>query len=713
MDIQPVFVLIDDSQSMKLRANLQSPASKTVKMLESLRSECQKTGCKLKVNKLSELSPLVRKGYTPLNESLADWLDKTGNEAWILFSDGGDYQPSVPWSQELKNLGKKDYASKKEEKPASRGMIVAFSQPGGENTWLESVDLPPFAFEGKPVFSEALVTLETPASKDLRIQVQATLDNEILASDNAYFAPGDTIARVSLPVSSLPRGRHLITYKALATADEKVFWDNEIHKYIEVLPNTVGVLHLLGSPSWDGRYLRRFLKSEPKYDLISFFILRDPWDSQGSNERELSLIPFPVARLFNEELPNFRVIILQNFTLLQFLMPEYQKNLVKFVKEGGGLLFLGGHRSLLDTDMNNSPLKEILPFTSKSRARAAGNILFPLMGDMQRKQVNKQGPWFEKDLPFRIAMARPEMAKRALANVYDDWEALLTPLSSLDELRGLHHMENVVFKPDASTPLLNAIHPDGSTSPLAIASYPDKGRAIWLFSDSLWRLGNTSNPVISREVYHRFFQSAMTWLLRQDIRHPLIASEFRLSRSRTGQARWSATLKGAAVPYFKADENWSFQVCGVVVSQKDLLIDKPGNQSLNIAGVLGVSLQGGDRCDLQITGEHPAFGSVRASLTTIFPKIYPDKEVGSSAQKLARLATLTGAGIVKNPSGLEKPILRWMEKNNHGEGIVLPRRYKTHPDHFWIFDSIWIWLLLLFIPLEVLCRRWHLLTTRG
>ena len=109
------------------------------------------------------------------------------------------------------------------------------------------------------------------------------------------------------------------------------------------MSNTIGVLHILGAPTWDGRFLRRYFKSEPKYDMISFFILRDPTDSQFVKERDLSLIPFPVDRLFTEELENFSAVVIQNFTLYQFLQREYQENLVKFVKNGGGLLFMGGN----------------------------------------------------------------------------------------------------------------------------------------------------------------------------------------------------------------------------------------------------------------------------------------------------------------------------------------------------------------------------------
>lgn len=718
IESQPIYVLIDDSDSMKRRHSFQSPVSQSEAIIKSIEDNCAKTGCSVKLTKLSELNPLVNQGYTPLNESLNDWIEKTSDEAWIIFSDGGDYQPTTPWKESLKGKGKESFRqqtdsdSDSETKRNGRGLIIGFTHSEAQNTWLEKVEMPPFAFEQKPIFSEAQVTLNPPAKSDVRIQIQATLNQSVLASDNVTFSEGQSQAIVSLPISSLPRGRHLITFKALATADEKVLWDNEVHKYIEVLPNTVGILHLLGSPSWDGRFLRRFLKSEPKYDLISFFILRDPWDSQGSNERELSLIPFPVARLFNEELPNFRVVILQNFTLLQFLMPEYQENLVKFVKDGGGLLFLGGHRALLDADLNNSPLKEILPFTSKGGSTGSGLQGFPMMGDMQRKPINKTGPWFDQDLGFRVGLAQPTMDQRALANVYDDWEALAKPLSSLPPLHGIHHMENVTFKSGASTPLLNAITDNGDKIPLSVASYPGKGRAIWLFTDNLWKLAITDHPRISREVYERFFNAAMIWLLRQDIRKPLIASDFKLSQARSGSVYWSARLNGPAIPYLTSGQNWLFKICGLKVPSSDIFVQKTGNQNLSVSGNLKLKLRGGERCNLDLSVEHPAFGSINSRLTAIFPPLYPDKKIGSSAQKLTRLSELTQAKLVLNPKRQNLEIQNWFESISHSEGVVLPKRYKTHPDHFWFFNTAWVWILLLFIPLEVLCRRWHLISNQ-
>ncbi|MFK7823171.1 MAG: hypothetical protein AB8G05_03385 [Oligoflexales bacterium] len=699
---QQIHVLLDDSDSMQKWSGLQSPFSNAMENIKNVKQECLRLGCEVKIYKLSELNPMTLEGYTPLSSSINQWLSQTNEDPWILLSDGGDFQPSIPWNQNVKDLGlSSDNPQKK------RGVILSFSNQNKANIWIDTVDLPPFAFESKPVFSEIILRRTESTSNAERLQVQVILNDQILASDNATFANGLSEARVSLPIPSLPRGKHLISFKILPSAKEEIFWDNEAHTHIEVMPNTVGVLHLLGSPSWDGRFLRRFLKSEPKYDLISFYILRDPWDTQGSNERELSLIPFPVNRLFNEELPNFRVIILQNFTLLQFLLPQYQKNLVKFVKDGGGLLFLGGHRALLDADMRNSPLKEILPFTLSTKTKGKNRFFSPVLNDMSPDRVDKNGPWYDSKLAFNISLAKPDWEKRALANVYDDWEALKSPITKLKGMHGLHHMENVKFKENAYTPLLYAESADGVRRPLAIASYPGKGRAIWIFSDSMWKLALKPSHDISREIYNDFLQSAMTWLLRQDLKKPLMINHFKLSRTKDQLVRWNAILEGPVVSYFDSASNWSLNICGRQMPFTRIDSERLGNQHIKISGTLDLIMSGGERCPFSIQGIHPAFGSVRASTAAVFPSVFKDHEIVSAPNKLEQLASLTQAEFIDNRKQPTQAIYKWLDQINSQEGISLPQRFRSKLDYYWFIDTYWIFLFIVFLPLEILIRRWH------
>jgi len=709
MQMKPIHVLIDDSESMDSAGPSGDRFSDSIEgKIKELEKQCLRLGCLPKISYLSKLDSSVAKGFTPLNNVLQSWLYKVGLDPWVVMSDGGDSQPARPWSQELAGMGKIAKSGVFPASGNSRGLIVGFKGVEPENVWLEEIDASPFSFEGKPVLTNVVVHRSKTKNSEERIQIQALLNGKALATSNAEFDQGEEVTSVVIAIPPLQRGQHLISIKALPTAGERVLWDNEVHFNIEVMPNTVGVLHLLGSPSWDGRFLRRYLKAEPKYDLISFFILRDPWDSQQVNERELSLIPFPVERLFKEELPNFRVVVLQNFTLLQFLQPEYQRNLVKFVKEGGGLLFLGGERALQDVDLRNSPLREILPFqVSNSDSGMLGGTQLPFSSIQGNKRVNKSGPWYDPKLKYSIKLAQPESHQRTLANVYDDWESLGHSLEAFGGMKGLHHMENVEFKTEDHTPLLKAVTPDGKEIPLAVASYPGKGRAIWLFTDSFNKLAMTMNKNIPRQTYHKFMQSSMTWLLRQDLNKPLVTKNFDVLTRRGELPSWKATIRGPAVRYYQPSKDWQIQVCGEVVEQAKLSIKKTGPDEITFLGKLSSDVAGVERCRFDISGVNSAFGSLKASYVTSVPKVYSDREIGDAPNKLRLLSTLTGATLVKgNRSGFSSKALDWLETIITNDGISLPNRFKTIRNFYWILESWLIWVLMLFLPIEIIIRRW-------
>ena len=729
----PLHVLLDDSVSMA-----GPPTAKVNALVERLSRDCVRLGCLPKVVRLSELSPAVRQGYTPLAVGLQGFGYRIGADPWLVITDGADERPSQAWPASLKGMGA---PLAKGQEP--RGLIIGVAPGPRENIFVSHVQAPPFAFADKPITVDVTLGREQRdrgGSAEL-VQLQVLAGETLLATANASFAAAAGEAQVQLTLPPLARGRHLLTVRALPTAHETELWDNVAHVSTEVLANTVGVLHLLGSPSWDGRFLRRYLKGEPKYDLISFFILRDPWDSQLVNERELSLIPFPVERLFREELPNFRVVVIQNFTMFQFLLPEYQANLVKFVKDGGGLLFVGGPRALTGADLSSTPLKEILPFDVKDGGGSLGGFglgppgMLPLAGmegEGDEPEMPGSGPAYDPEVGFDVELASPEGSKRALANVYDDWEGLGDALRGFHSGRGLHRLDRVKLKAEASTVLLSAKvtkvpkHAAGLAAgmrlPLAVASYPGKGRALWLFSDSLWRLALTPSEQTSRQAYNHLLQAAMTWLLRQDLRRPLVLSHVNLSMDESDQGaarlRFAAKLEGPAAKFFRDGGEWHVKLCGQEIPEERLQVSREGEQAYDLAGVAVNGLAGEQRCALEIVGNHPAFGSVEAKAAAAIPPRYRDRELGPAPQKLRQLAQWTGAELaflgldpstgkaaLESRRDPEAALLAWAEAAIGKDGTVAPSRLKVQRNFFWILDRPWFWLLLVGLPLEVFFRR--------
>ncbi|MCF6277601.1 MAG: LLM class flavin-dependent oxidoreductase, partial [Anaerolineales bacterium] len=115
--------------------------------------------------------------------------------------------------------------------------------------------------------------------------------------------------------------------------------------------------HPFNSP----RYLREVLVSNPKVDLLSFFILRTLGDDVGAPTSELSLIPFPSNLLFSDYLNSFDLIIFQNFRFEAFIDKSLLGNLKNYVMNGGAFLMIGGELSFQAGGYERTPIEDILP----------------------------------------------------------------------------------------------------------------------------------------------------------------------------------------------------------------------------------------------------------------------------------------------------------------------------------------------------------------
>jgi hypothetical protein len=694
---RPIHILLDDSDSMQQRTFQNKPyvqhANNAIKLITD---ECLALGCSPKIYKLSELDKLTFKGFTPLSTALEPWLFGIGDLPWILFSDGGDY---MPYAFRDMYAGNPPAASEVKHK---NGLIVGYRPGNYKNVWVDAMSSPYVSFVGSPATIGVTLHRDSNHLRPETIQVQVSLNAQTLAITNANFQENEKDLEVSLKIPPLAKGKHLLQIKALPTGDEQLTWDNTAYQTIDVLSNTIGILHLLGSPSWDGRFMRRFLKAEPKYDLISFFILRDPSDTQVTSERDLSLIPFPRDRLFNEELPNFQCIVIQDFSLFKFLLPAYQQNLVNYVKNGGSILFIGGLRALQAGDFTNSEFASILPFIppEASTIRLSQNILDD---DDQRANPLRYNP----NINYKVEFAEPTSQQRLLASVFDDWKNIESQLTGQKYLSGLHDLSHVIFKKEGVSPLLNARLADGRVLPLAAASYPGKGRAIWLFTDSFYKLALTPGALSSSSVYQKFFQSAISWLLRNEGERALAITNFSITQTFDKANQWLVRLSGHAARYFRSGGQWELTICGKKIDLGRVTIENIGTEDWILKGQLTDRLAPQTKCEVVLKADHPGFGSASATAMTITGQIFNDSEIIESPNNINMLARHKEARSVWNDepqrdSEIRQWLLQIMQKGDN----VTPARFETVSDHYWILEEWWIWLLLLCLPLEVLVRRW-------
>jgi uncharacterized membrane protein len=273
-----------------------------------------------------------------------------------------------------------------------------------------------------------------------------------------------------------------------------------------VIRDKIRVLQVSGAPSWDVRALRQMLKSNPNVDLISFFILRTQDDVSLVPNDEMSLIPFPTRELFEQQLPSFDVIILQNFEYLPYGIGDYLENIRSYVEGGGGLAMLGGAQSFTSGGYYGTPVAAALPVE--------------LYGPFDSGPVLDTGK-FQPQLTEAGALHPVTSLRYSSTDNQTAWRAL-PPLEGSNLIAGP--------KPDAT---VLAVHPrlrtkTGKPMPVIVAGEYGKGRSIAVTTDTLWRYGfvAASRAGDDGRQYTKLWENAIRWLIQDpDLRNLHVDSD--------------------------------------------------------------------------------------------------------------------------------------------------------------------------------------------
>ncbi len=406
--------------------------------------------------------------------------------------------------------------------------------------------------------------------------------------------------------------------------------NNVMPVVVRVVRDRMRILQVAGAPSWDVKFLRRFLKDDPSVQLVSFFILRTEEDLHSQyDERELSLIQFPYDRLFSEDLWSFDVVVFQNFDhepYFNYRDTELLDNLRKYVEGGGALVMLGGDRSFGLGDYGATPLAEVLPV-----------------------EVSKQEVPDEQ--PFQVKLTA-EGGRHPITRVVAEAGENELWWSRLHTLDGT----NVVVRPksDAAVLLTHPTRKDADGNPLPVLTVQEvgQGRSMALTVDTSWRW-SLSEAAEGRgnQVYLRFWKNALRWLMKDA----------------------SASRVTAETPR----ENYAVgEEVRVVVRARD-----PGFAALPDAEVVAevdnegrkTKLQGRTSADgdlvLVAPADHPGTHRVKVSVTkdgqavgetdTVFAVTTRDPEMDDIAPDDAFLQWLAGSsGGVLHPPGELGPVQR-------------------------------------------------------
>lgn len=386
----------------------------------------------------------------------------------------------------------------------TRVHTVWAARPGLKDLAVAKVMADEFAFVRTVVRIDAVIrTTGLPAR---RVPVTLSTDGQPLRQKMVDLPAGDHDVTVTFEVTPPRVGRYVYEISAPVIAGEAVTTNNTRSFVIRVIRDKIRVLQVAGQPGWDVRALRQMLKSNNNVDLISFFILRTQDDVSLVPNDEMSLIPFPTRELFEQQLPSFDLIILQDFEYLPYGIGDYLENIRSYVDGGGGLAMLGGTASFSSGGYYGTPVATALP-------------------------VDLYGP-FDRGALLDTQKFSPQLTEAGQ----------LHPVTSLrysadDNLaawKGLPPLEGVNLVAGAkSDATVLAHHPrlktkGGKPMPVIVAGEHGMGRTLAVTTDTLWRWGfvAASRPGDSGRQYTKFWDNAMRWLIQDpDLRNLHVDSD--------------------------------------------------------------------------------------------------------------------------------------------------------------------------------------------
>ncbi|MBI4954191.1 MAG: hypothetical protein HY908_19360 [Myxococcales bacterium] len=349
------------------------------------------------------------------------------------------------------------------------------------------------------------------------------------ASGKARVADGRGVVDLELTLDRA--GKRILEIGIDPQPGDQIPGNDRRYLTLDVTRDRVRLLHVAGRPTYDTRALRTWLKSDASVDLVAFFILRTPTDQVNAVGDELALIKFPVDDLFTLHLPSFDAVVLQDFDAEPYGLTRHLPSLASYVKNGGGLIMVGGPNAFVSGHYGRTALASVLPVA--------------LDGIAQKDAV---------DLATFEPVVTPAGRR---APVLGPLRGLLGP--GLPPMSGT----NVVgdLRPGATALVEHPTRktPSGKAMPvLALGEYKN-GRSIALTVDGAHRLlFSTFAAETSGRAHGAFWDALLGWLMRDprfepavvDLAAPCLAGEEATLRLRSAfgdgaQAKVEVTRMGS------------------------------------------------------------------------------------------------------------------------------------------------------------------------
>jgi len=311
------------------------------------------------------------------------------------------------------------------ELPAPVSTLVVGDAAELRDVILDSVSIPPFVYQNDRALISAQVRsigIEGEAAVQL-VHFTGTTEKEI-ATSKATLKPGDDPAIIRVEFIAPTAGLQRYLLRILPVNGELSAVNNAASFQLDVRDEKIRVLFVEGEPSWEYKFAKQALESDPVIDFHGLVRLPgDEWFYQGKPTRPDGK---PVLRApksgFPEtadELNYFDVLILGDLERKIFEQSNRFDLLETFVRNhGGGLLTIGGLKVYSAGNYEGTSLARLLPLDLSREKKlqlinrfnvqvTTQGIMHPAMqlefDPVKNEEAWSKLPWVEGGNAFRSA----------------------------------------------------------------------------------------------------------------------------------------------------------------------------------------------------------------------------------------------------------------------------------------------------------------------
>ncbi len=317
------------------------------------------------------------------------------------------------------------------------------------------------------------------------VTVDVVDEGRIVGSEKVELPSDGSPATVRIRGKASEPGARLFKFRVAPQEGEVVTQNNVRESIVNVRDDTERILYFEGEPRWEFKYLNRAVTDDKNLLNVSLQRTADNKYMRLRGEEDEIVGGFPKTR---EELFKFRGLILGSVEAGLFTGDQLQM-IADFVdRRGGGLLVLGGPRSLGEGGFGGTPVADALPLLIDPRTRASEP------GPMVRLKVT---PTRAGQTHAVTQLAPTEPASMARWNDLPVVSTVNAPLQA---------------KPGATVLLTGTDEAGRSRHVLASQPY-GRGKAIVLTVQDTWNWQMDASISVEDQTHENFWRQMLRWLV--------------------------------------------------------------------------------------------------------------------------------------------------------------------------------------------------------